>query len=231
METQISEYTNTNYNVNDDVDNKSRINAVDIIYLNEAVKTLKQKTVAVYNGYVIGLDNIEQYVRYIQLDYNLISNTFFTIKAVIDAGELSKFVDTITTESCFVYDMYNEYGNLFTNLQGFKLKLYNNRNVLMHTISKLSLCQQYDYEYKNVPMINIDEDIIKLRLMKKTDGAFHLIYNGQWITMFPGLLPMVKSDKVYLSIYNTSETSFVAKFTIKKKKFDVYVYLAYLKVN
>jgi hypothetical protein len=231
METQISEYTNANYNVNDDVDNKSRINAVDIIYLNEAVKTLKQKTVAVYNGYVIGLDNIEQYVRYIQLDYNLISNTFFTIKAVIDAVELSMFVSSMTTESCFVYDMYNERGNIFKNLRGLGLVLYNNRNVLRYAINKLGMCQQYDYKYKNVPMTNIDEDIIKLKSMRKMDGTFHLIHDGQWITMFPGLLPMVKSDKVYLSIYNTSETSFVAKFTVKKKKFDVYVYLAYLKVN
>lgn len=231
MESQISEYTNENYNVNNDIDKMSRINAVDIIYLNEAVKTLKQKNVAVCNGYVIGLDNIEQYVRYIQLDYNLISNTFFTIKAIIDAAELSAFVNGLTTESCFVYDAYNEYGNIFTNLKDCKLKLYNNRNALKYAMSKLGMCQQYDYKYKNVPMTNIDENIVNLRSMKKTDGTFNLIHNGQWITMFPGLLPMVKSDKVYLSIYDTSETSFVAKFTVKKKKFDVYVYLAYLKVN
>lgn len=231
MESQISEYTNTNYNVNNDIDNMSRINAVDIIYLNEAVKTLKQKNVAVYNGYVIGLDNIEQYVRYIQLDYNLISNTFFTIKAVINSVDLSIFVNSMTTESCFVYDPYNSHGTIFKNLKGFGLVLYNNRNVLRYAMSKLGMCQQYDYKYKDVPMTNIDEDIVNLKSMRKMDGAFHLIHNGHWITMFPGLLPMVKSDKVYLSIYDTSETSFVAKFTVKKKKFDVYVYLAYLKVN
>ena len=70
--------------------------------------------------------------------------------------------------------------------------------------------------------------------MKKADGTYYYIPTVNdtkyFITLFSGLLPLNKSDKVNLQICDLHDNKFIAKFTVMKKKIDIYIYLAYLKV-
>lgn len=206
---------------------------VDIIYLNEAVKALKQKKVAVYGNCIIGLDNIAQYVCYTMLDLNMIGHWILTVNAVVTAADLNSFVSAIQTESSFLYDIDNPYGNLWTATKDgkdYQVAFVHDKNVIDFAITRVNNCH-YQFGNQDNFMKNIDDEIQKLRDMKRADGTFYLVHNGYFITMFPGLLPVLKTDKVFLTIYDMNATSFVAKFTVKKKKFEVYIYLAYLKVQ
>ena len=79
------------------------------------------------------------------------------------------------------------------------------------------------------PEMDITNDLSQLFSMKKGDGCIRYNHLGRYmITLFSGLLPLNKSDKVFLSIYPNSTHAFNALFRVKKKKFDVFICVAYL---
>lgn len=217
--------------------NSIKVYVADLAYINEAVKATKQKNVALINNTIVGLDNLEHYVCYTVLDPNMINNIEISyLTVIINSAELSAFVSHLTTESLYEYNTSSPVNTWNTlpfkdHENGVPLSLSYDRNMLNFVQERLNMVKRLEADHPNAVVESIDDKIQKLREMKKTDGSFYLVHNGLFITMFPGLLPLVKVDKVFLSIFDTSNTSFVAKFIIRKKKFEVFIYLAYLKVN
>ena len=83
----------------------------------------------------------------------------------------------------------------------------------------------------------ITNEIQELYSLRKTDGCFYyntsVNNNKYFMTLFYGLLPLNKADKVSLTIYDTGwiYNDFVTHFVVDKKKFKVNVILCYLKVR
>jgi len=60
--------------------------------------------------------------------------------------------------------------------------------------------------------------------MKSADGTFpYIIDNNHIITLFNGLLPILKNDKINLSVYDFYGYFFTVNFEIVKKKVSVHV--------
>lgn len=60
--------------------------------------------------------------------------------------------------------------------------------------------------------------------MKSVDGTFpYIIDNNHIITLFNGLLPMLKNDKINLSVYDFYGYFFTVDFEIVKKKVSLHV--------
>jgi hypothetical protein len=77
----------------------------------------------------------------------------------------------------------------------------------------------------------VNEALEEVFALRRTDGAIYYKHHGKFfMTLFSGLLPVVKSDEVFLTIRDFSMASpnvFIAEFCIKKKKFTVNVIIGY----
>ena len=65
--------------------------------------------------------------------------------------------------------------------------------------------------------------------IKSKDGAKMFKLDQNYImSNFSSLHPINKSDKIYLTLYPRDEISFISKFVINKKKYEIHEYIRYL---
>lgn len=208
------------------------ITTTELIYLNEAAKALKQKSFQIYNNYIVGLDNIDSYIIYTTLDCNMFYKPSLS-GAIINTKELSAFVKSITTESEFSLEDSNKDGIITLSTMNAVLVIDNRANMrfgesvpnVMNTVENIRMQDVLS------PYRCVNNELEKIFEYHKQDGCMYYIHDNKFfITLFAGLLPLNKADSIYLTIYEDTDTSFIAEFKICKKKFAVYVYIAYLNV-
>ena len=200
-----------------------------LLNINEAAKALKQKQFSIFNcNVLVGLDNIDVCFKYTTMtsvmddESQILENTIFNLR------ELSNFVKNITIETEFdIIDNNNKYIIKVSNIEMEMYKL--NFNIMNRFINLSSCIQNLKHE---TSLECINDNISKLFEMRKDDGCLYYIHkNIYYITLFPGLLPLNKSDTVYLEIYSDVNTnSFIAHFIVKKKKYSIDIFIRYLKV-
>ena len=200
--------------------NKS-ISTSDLIYLNEAAKALKKKRFIIYGNKIVACDNLS-YLCYVTLDSNMFNHNTSLYGLVIESRELSAFIKTITTESDFTLNSVNN-GYIINTITGQLLLSYSNIDVSSLFKAKTEiLCEEEC----------INDKIPEIFSIHRNDGSFHYIHHNKFfMTVFYGILPINKSDKIYLTIrkgYNSM--SFIADFIVRKKKFDVNITIAYLDI-
>lgn len=209
-----------------------KISTVQLLYLNEAAKALKQKNFQIFSDYIVGIDNISSYIIYTPLDRQIMYDIPIN-GAIVNARDLSAFVKTITIESEFNIEEPNKDGILVISTMNATLIFENRINMRFNNIAENIIDTVERIRMQNVlsPCVCVNTELENLFNLHKQDGCMYYIHDNRYfITLFAGLLPLNKSDKIYLTIYEDSDTSFITEFKICKKKFAVYVYIAYLNV-
>ena len=207
-----------------------KLTTSELVYINEAAKALKQKDFILIDNAMIGLDNIQNIVTYVLLDTNFITNYHNGI--IINQRALSAFIKTLSIESDFRFDSVD---NTIKTISGGELTIRYNLQLAELACNRFKYATSLDTASDIRVAINETEipDIMQqIQSMKSADGAVGINYNGYYMTLFPSLIPMTKNDKLYLTImelYIQTHT-FISKFLIRKKKFDVITYVQYLKV-
>lgn len=202
----------------------------DLVYINEAAKCLKHRFVAVRRHEIIGVDNIKDYISFTPIDVSMLSNKGDWPEFILDTRELSAFIKTITVESEFEVI---EASPRFISTTAAKLFLNTDaRMLIMVNIQYSNVVQLRTCGNRTICERNIDTDLEQVKAMRKTDGEIHMYFDKYFVTLFSGLLPMAKADHVFLTIYDNSpkDTTFVAEFEVRKKKFSTFVFIAYLKI-
>ena len=202
------------------------ITTSELVYINEAAKALKQKDFILINNAIIGIDEIYNMVTYILLDTNFISNYFDGI--IINQRALSAFIKTLSIESDFKFDSVN---NIIRTISGGELLLRYDPSIMKMADSRFKYALELNNIQPTIQETDASDIASQIQSMKSADGAMGVNFNGYFMTLFPSFLPLNKNDKMYISIldqpfYNT----FIAKFHIKKKKFDIITYIHYIKV-
>ena len=177
---------------------------------------------------MIGLDNIENIVTFILLDNNFFINHFNG--AIINQRALSAFIKTISIESDFEFDSIN---NIIRTKSGGELCIGFNYSIAELACSRYKDAMLIDSSYINsIPEKEAQNITNSIQNMSKADGAIRVNYYDYYMTLFPSILPLTKSDKMYISIFEKHFTlnHFVAKFRINKKKFNIIIYIHYLKI-
>lgn len=211
----------------------NKITTDQLIYLNEAAKALKQKSFQICNNYMIGIDNIDSYIVYLELDYAKVYGIPLN-GAIINARELSAFIKTITVESEFILEDHNKDGVYTISTVLATLVIDNRIRCRFSESASNSIYTVERIRMQDVlsPCRCVNNELEKIFSYHKQDGCMYYIHDGKYfITLFAGLLPLNKADKIYLTIYEDSDNSFIAEFKIDKKKFTVYVYVAYLYIK
>jgi hypothetical protein len=204
------------------------ITTSELVYINEAAKALKQKDFILIDNAIIGLDNIENLVTFILLDNNFLTNYFHGI--IINQRALSAFIKTISIESDFQFDSMN---TVIQTKSGGELFIGFDQRIAELACSRYKIAISIDTSYLNpVPEKEAPNITEAIQNMSKADGAIRVNYYNYFMTLFPSILPLTKSDKMYISIYEKyfSLRLFTAKFRIHKKKFDVITYIHYYNI-
>ena len=204
-----------------------KLTTSELVYINEAAKALKQKEFILINNIMIGIDNIQNIITYIQLDNNFFINHLSG--AIIKQRELSAFIKSLSIESDFEFDSVN---STIRTISGGELSIIFNRSIAELACDKFKYAMSLDSNTQTVVSEKEVPDILeRTQGMKSGDGAIGINYNGYYMTLFPSLIPTTKSDKLFVSILQPYLFhTFIAKFVIKKKKFNIITYVNYLKV-
>lgn len=210
--------------------NRIIIKTGELLHINEAAKALKQKEFQIFDQFIIGIDNSAT-MQYVQLDSNVFINNHRFDNLVLSTRDLSAFIKTITLESEFELEYYEDKGFVIKSMnselwfkKSFLTNIYCDNSI--NTFYRVQFMIQHGVVQ---PEMDITNDLSQLFSMKKGDGCIRYNHLGRYmITLFSGLLPLGKSDKVFLSIYPNSTHAFNALFRVKKKKFDVFICVAYL---
>ena len=206
-----------------------KLTTSELVYINEAAKALKQKDFIIIDNAMIGLDNIQNIVTYVLLDTNFFINHLNGI--IINQRSLSAFIKTLSMESEFLLDFKDNIAKINTISGGELILSYN------LYIGELA-CDRFKHAISledNIQTVIVESEIsdilTKIQNMKSADGSIGINYNGYYMTLFPSLIPTTKTDKLYVKILQPPIMhTFISKFHIKKKKFDVITYVNYLKV-
>lgn len=189
------------------------IKTIDLLAINEYAKAIKQNNVIIIGNIMIGLDYINTYITYID---NIVLSDDYT-NMIFIKKDLSKFVKSISHELEFEIDSNNMIKSLVLDMQ----INYADRRLLLELPKYLSLINKYGYIQQGE---DITDKLDKLFSMKKPDGMFKYIYENYnrkyFMTLYPGLLPVNKNDKVSLNIVADSNNIFTTKFIISKKKIN-----------
>lgn len=210
--------------------NRIIIKTSELLHINEAAKALKQKEFQIFDQFIIGVDNSAT-MQYVQLDSNVFINNHRFDNLVLSTRELSAFIKTITLESEFELEYYEDKGFVIKSMNGelwfkksFLTSIYCDNSI--NTFYRVQFMIQHEAVQ---PEMDITNNLSQLFSMKKGDGSIRYNHLGRYmITLFSGLLPLGKSDKIFLSIYPNSIHAFNALFRVRKKKFDVFICVAYL---
>lgn len=212
----------------------SIIKTTELLHLNEAAKALKQKNfiITLNNGVttLFGIDNVDSYIKFVDLNNNLFYNLALK-NAIINARNLSAFIKTITIEFEFEIKQKNNGILYITSSTGTELEFIYDKNIELIYLNKAySILNYCNNNLPTVPEENVTDKLINLFSLHKEDGCLYYKHNNRYyITLFYGLLPLNKSDKILLSIYyNYNSKTFITKFKVIKKHFTINIYLNYL---
>jgi hypothetical protein len=206
-----------------------KLTTSELVYINEAAKALKQKDFILIGNAMIGLDNIQNIVTYLLLDNNFFINHIDGI--IINQRALSAFIKSLSIESEFEINFIDGIATIHTLGEGLlEIKLNN-------YLAEMA-CNKFRYVISlegSIPTvleeIEVPDITSRIQSMSKSDGGIGINYNGYYMTLFSTILPITKSDKIYLKILQPPiQHTFISKFHIKKKKFDIITYINYLKV-
>lgn len=199
-----------------------------ILHLEEAAKALKAKDFQILGNRLLSLNTND-----ISISFVFLSADFFISElngCIINTRELSAFIKTIIVECEFdvelSYDKRYWCINSTTSVlniiypatpyiidKGFERLIYAD-NLLNNKLIK--------------DKILLNDSTPELFKLHKNDGIIKYNYNNYLITLFHGIVNPLKSDKVYISIYEYDATSYLVLFETVKKKFIIYKLLRYL---
>jgi len=183
----------------------------------EYSKTLKCDIIRVKDNIIYGTDSNFVHLRLIRCS-NEWPDMIFYLK------DLSEFIKQMNmlghTDNSLIFNIVEyisiryEYIDIFDNLIE-SVNSYINNSISFS-----------DEDLKS------NDDFNTINAMKAGDGVGLLKLSEKYIlTLYSGLLPVNKSDKVMVYIRDIDTYRYLANFTIVKKKFSIDVYFMYLFLN
>jgi len=193
------------------------ISTDDLKKLLEYSKALKCDIIMVKYGIIYGTDNNFVHLKIISdIQYNWSDMLFYSR----DLSEFMKRINDISDTEITYFDistfirMQYQYTDVFNDLIHSAIRYIDN------TIS-----------FSNEDLRKND-NFNEIMTMKAGDGIGLLKLSERYIlTLYNGLLPINKSDKVKVYIRDIDDYRYLANFTIIKKKFSIDVYFMYLFLN
>lgn len=195
---------------------------MDINILQELLKLAKElKATYVYikENYIYGVD--EGFVYLKVMEFNNIYNINISF-VVNDMATFIKNVDLNETKLPTPNLLYSSFDNTL------EINNISMINTIESMINSLSFNMNMSQKRIILEPIRGIQDFEYILESKSADGSSIFRYNNYNMTIFKNLIPIKKSDKVYLTIYDIDNTKFLSNFTVDRKKTKIEVYIMYL---
>lgn len=209
------------------------ITTSDLIYLNDSARALKQKDVILYRNMLVGIDNFN-YIILLYLNADKL-HLYQDRGIIVNQRNLSAFIKTISTESEFEIrePEYSGISSITTISSNLDIRFDENiKNVIINRIATANdIDRKMDRMVSGYIERDVTQELKELYSLTKTSGSilYHFDQN-HLMTLFSGVIPLAKSDKLFLQVLDNSRSTFLARFRVQKKQSTVFVYLAYLKI-
>lgn len=207
--------------------NTTIISSQQIINFVEILKMFKAKSdmlMIICNGNIFVSDYQFSYMKHTNYNTEFLNNKCYY------CYELKYLIWMLDKELHSVeIDMY---GNLYIWLIGECEPITVMNNVISPIArDKILYCAYLDTNrlpYVQYDDISSDITIEQLKASLSKDGCIMYRKDGYMMTLYKGLLPLNKSDRLSMEIYpDDNGLFFTTKFTVIKKKMDINIYLRF----
>jgi len=206
----------------------------DLVLIADYMRLLKQKDAMWLGNHIVGIDNMS-YIIISSLDIDRLS-IIPTKGLIFNQRELSKFMKSISIESDFEIDdsgMINT--TTLTTIANTE-----SMNVVVNTAVQ-KVVEQHISQSVNIdrqmavnsikPEMDVTTDLQDLYKMSKSSGIYNYIYdNNHLMTLFSGIFPLAKNDKIFCTVMDINDISFIARFRVHKKTCDIVSYLHFRRI-
>lgn len=205
----------------------------DLVLIADYMRLLKQKDAMWFGHHIVGIDNMS-YIIISNLDVNRLS-VIPTKGLIFNQRELSKFMKSISIESDFEIDdsgMVNM--TTLTTIANETMTVKVNTAIQKAVEEQISQAVDIDRQMAINPIkpeMDVSKDLETMYKMSKSSGIYNYIYDsGHLMTLFSGIFPLAKNDKIFCTIMDINDTSFIARFRIRKKTCNILSYLMFRRI-
>lgn len=191
------------------------MNKDEFLKIIDIVRGMKSKVVNIYPDKIIGSDDDEG-------SYSLISEVICDTKATRKYrihADILKYINSMDN-----IDNYNEaLSNLSISSGYVGIDILEQRY-----ITALNMTTRHESDYI-VADLKENNDFNEIIAKKAKYGASLLALNNKYVlSIYKGLVPVNKSDKLSLELFDINDTMFIARFAVNKRKFIINKYVQYL---
>lgn len=203
---------------------------IDCVRLYDIMKATKCDRFHIYKNMIIGTENVTTSLCQIICDTKIDGYITDDGRAV-DSYEIDKEVLKLISEKS-----QENLNNDKFNPEAYIAK-YAIRGYRLTELEILYANMANDLQNRFVPDCRIDDlksnaEFMSIMALKSGDGQSLFRANDRYIlTIFTGLVPINKSDKASLELYDIDGYSFIAKFIINKGKFTINKYVRYFHIQ
>lgn len=193
-----------------------KINVLEDVFA--VAKLLKADYVYIKDNYIYGVDSNFVYFKTMRFD------NIHNITIAFSINNMSAFIKGIGMNEIKCYDnlLYSSFDNTCN---------INNMDAIYNI---MRIHEDMFHIWNNCKLAAIDvplrgnEAFEQIVSLKTIQGTKRFIYDRFSMTMCNNLVPVNKSDKVNLNIYDLTDNTFLSVFTVAKgKKYIIDVYIRY----
>ena len=207
-----------------------QITLSDLVYINEAAKAIKCSDVMWIKNKLVGIDNLN-YIIYCALDESKLS-ILPDRGLVFNQRGMAKFMKSIPYSSYSIDDtLINNNITLTTSVSDYAVTITISAELDNIVGDKLRSIFNYDIAMAQSQEEYMSEKLSDIYSLNKTAGGKLYKHDSEHIlTLFGGLLPLTKADKLYMTLYDNPDNTFLARFRVAKKRFTIFVYIMYISI-
>lgn len=188
-------------------------------FLFEVAKLVKSPLVYIKGNDLYGVDEQFVYLKHAKIENE------YGISMAFSHQQMNNFLKNVDlNEIKFVGEniLYSSFDN---TLEINNLDLIHNIERMINSINGMLTTSFKKVVVNNIRSIPEFENILTY---KSADGIGMFRYDKYVMTLYNNLLPIKKSDKLELNIYDINDRSFLSNFSIIRKKARIDVYIMYL---
>lgn len=190
-------------------------------------KTMKRPIVYITPTYMLGTDEEFCTLSRINIESDVVRPMAFKISSILIGESKDKYANEHPEIFFTEYSHVQE--DLYINTWNESFYMYNIMNINLRLATSL----QYANKVYSVDRLDKDSNFMQnVAKLKVSDGLKRHIMDDRFLqTSFNKVHCVNASDTVSLNIYDMDHFSYLYEYRIGKKKYDVYEYIRYRKMN
>lgn len=190
-------------------------------------KTMKRPIVYIAPTYMLGTDEEFCTLSRINIESDIKRPIAFKISSILIGDSKDKFAnehpEVFFTEYSHVQD------DLYINTWNESFYMYNIMNINLRLTTFLLYSNKVYFAEGLEKDVNFMQNVAKLKV---ADGMKKYIIDDSFLqTSFNKVHSVNASDTISLNVYDIDPSSYLYEYRIGKKKYDVYEYIRYRKMN